>query len=536
MVAPRSRLARGAATLLWGSAFPLVPGLGPALLPTLAHAQSQSLPLPPAAAVAESRQSQPIAMSIQTELSATDNGGLAARGQERGDLILSIRPALTLARRSDSFEFELDAAANLLGYANGTQPASVLPDARASLKSTVIDHWLYFNARAQVQQSEVDPFGARAEQGSAVNRRTEGNYRLSPYVEREFLPNTTFLARHDLGLKTNAAGETTRQLSNETLLRVERKPVPLGAAVELSHFTGGSSGVSGYRFTLDTGRVRGTLAATQNVVLGVTAGQDRSKFLLSDYTDTLYGMSLEWHPGPRTDLSLELEHRFFGPSGAFTFRHRMPSMSFSVSASRQPVMASSSLGVLGQGGDVRNFLDSILTTRYPDPTTRAGVVDNLVTSRGLDTRAAQGIDLVANYPQLMTKAQVTWAWLSARNAASLVFYSQTTKQLTRDGDPFSSTLASAIDNRQIGGSLQFNRNLTPQLSANAMARWSRINGLETSGGDLSDEKVLRVSVQQNVSPRTAFSAGIQHTRFMTTVVGKRSYDATLAFVGMSHRF
>ena len=523
MVPPRSRLARVAATLFWSSALPL----GPALV----HAQSAQ----PAIGV-EQKQSPPAVVEIQTQVSATDNGGFAARGQERSDLIASVRPHLRVARHSAGLEFELDAAATFLGYANGTQRGGVLPDVRASLKTMLVDRWVYLDAQAQVRQSEVDPFGTRTEQGSAVNRRTERNYHFSPYVVREFLPNTTFLARHDIGLTTNASGDATRLLTNQTLARIERKPVPLGAAVELSHLSSETSGAATNRFTLDTGRVRGTLAVTESIVLGVIAGQDRSKFLLNDYTDTLYGASVQWHPGPRTDLSLDLEHRFFGQSGAATFRHRMPSMSFSVSASRQPVMVSGSLGVLGQGGDVRNFLDAILTTRYPDPTTRVGVVDNLVTSRGLDTRTAQAIDLVANYPQLITSVQATWAWLSARNTASLVLYSQTAKQLTREGEPFASALALAADNRQSGGSMQFNRRLTPQLSANVLARWSKINGVAAREGDVSDEKTLRLSVQQEVSPRTGVSAGVQHTRFTTRVAGQHSYDATLAFVGMSHRF
>lgn len=502
------------------------------LLPAVAQGQATLAPV----AVDAKQSPPPVIFEIHSQLTATDNGGYAARGQESSDLIASVRPRVRVSRRSAALEFELDAAATLLGYANGTGKGGVLPEVRASLKSMLIDRWVYLDAQAQVRQSQADPFGASADQGSGVNRRTEGSYRFSPYIEREFLPNTTFLARHDLGLTTQAAGDSTRLLTNQTLARVERKPVPLGGAVELSHLTSETSGVTASRFTLDTGRVRGSLAVSESIVLGVIAGQDRSKFLLADYSDTLYGASASWRPGPRTELSIELERRFFGVSGAFAFRHRMPSMSFSLSASRQPVLATSSLGVLGQGTDVRNFLDAILTTRYPDAAARSGVVDNLVTSRGLDTRTTQATDIVANYPQLITTVQATWAWLGARNTASLVLYSQTTRQLTRDGDPLASTIASAADSRQTGAAVQFSRRLTPQLSANLLARWSKIDGLATREGDVSEQRSLRLSLQQELSPRTGVSAGVQHTRFTTTVVGQHAYDATLAFIGMSHRF
>lgn len=84
--------------------------------------------------------------------------------------------------------------------------------------------------------------------------------------------------------------------------------------------------------------------------------------------------------------------------------------------------------------------------------------------------------------------------------------------------------------------MQFNRRLTPHLSANLLARWSRIDGLGTRDGDTSEQRSLRLSVLQEISPRTGVSAGVQHTRFTTTVAGRHPYDATLAFIGMSHRF
>lgn len=500
-------------------------------MPAMAQGQSISGPV-----AIDAKQSPPAAFEIHSQIAATDNGDYAARGHERSDAVVSVRPRLRVTRRSAGLEFDLDAAATLLGYANGTGQSGVLPDVRASLKSMLVERWVYLDAQALVQQSQADPFGARSDQGSGVNRRTEGSYLFSPYIEREFLPNTTFLARHDLRLTTNAAGNSRRLLTNQTLARVERKPVPLGGAVEFSHLTSEAGGVAASRFTLDTARVRGSVAVSENIVLGVIAGRDHSKFLLNDYSDTLYGASAGWRPGPRTELSIELEHRFFGTAGAIMFRHRMPWMSFSVNASRQPVMASSSLGVIRQGADVRDFLDAILTTRYPDPAARSGVVDSLVTSRGLDTRTTQPVDIVANYPQLLTTVEATWAWLSARNTASLNVYSQTTRQLTRDGDPLAASIASATDNRQTGAAVQFNRRLTPHLSANLLARWSRIDGLGTRDGDTSEQRSLRLSVLQEISPRTGVSAGVQHTRFTTTVAGRHPYDATLAFIGMSHRF
>ncbi len=475
-------------------------------------------------------------VTIDGGLTASDNGALSASGQERGEFITSIRPKVLFGRRGAGLEFDVEAAATLLTFANGTQDNDVLPDVRAGLKATVVERLLYVGAAAHVRQSEIDPFGSRSGDTTGDNRRTQGTYGVSPTIERELSTNSSLVARHDITLTTNGAGESSRLMSHRSLIRIERKPVPLGAAVELSRLENELEEFAESRFTLDTLRLRGSIHLEDQVVLGVVAGKDRSRFVLSDHTDSLYGLSVQWNPGPRTELSATLERRFFGSAGVLALSHRMPFMSFALTMSRQPVTASTSLGVLGQGSDLRGFLDAILTTRYPDPVVRSGLVDTVVTNRGLDTRLPNAIDVVAEYPQLETRINATWVWLGPRNTASLALYSQTLRQLTREGDPLSTLIAAIADNRQTGGSLRFNRKLTPQLSVETSARWSKITGLSARDGDDSEEKSYRFSLMKNVSPRTSVSAGVQINRFTTTVSQLNSYDATLLFVGMSHRF
>ena len=204
--------------------------------------------------------------------------------------------------------------------------------------------------------------------------------------------------------------------------------------------------------------------------------------------------------------------------------------------SRQPGTSGTALNAPGQESDIRGFLDAILTTRNSDPTARSELVDALVTRRGLDTRLPNPIGVVADYPQLQTTAIATWVLLGTRNTAVASLYGQTARQLTRDGDPPSLLAGAAADSRQVGGSFQFNRRLTPQLAADAVVRWSKITGLAARAGDISEARIYRLSLMQNLSPSTGASAGVQHNRFTTTASGQHSYDATLVFVGMSHRF
>jgi uncharacterized protein (PEP-CTERM system associated) len=481
-------------------------------------------------------QTPPAVFSVDGNLKASDNGGLEAAGLERNEFITSVRPKVVLTRRSAGLTLDLEAAAAFTAYANGTQSDGVFPEARGSLKATLLERWAYLDAAVQVREVEQDPFGSRVDGSNGANRRTERTYRLSPYIQRELAPGTTLLARYDASLTENGAGEGTRLLSQNSLLRLEREPVPIGGALELSRLDNESRDVVTNTYTLDTARLRVNVQLEDQMVVGVVAGADRSQWLLSDNTDALYGVNLKWNPGPRTSLSADLEHRFFGAAGKVEFRHRMPSMSFALTASREPVMASTSLGVVGPGGDLRGFLDAILTTRYPDPAAREGVVDKLVTSRGLDTRVPNAVDLVAEYPQVRTAANLTWAALGTRNTASVTLFARELSVITREGDPLPLPGVAGEDSRQHGAAFQFNHRLTPQLSVDAGVNWSRFRGLEARSGEQSEQTDYRLSFVQSLSPRTGASAGLQHTRFTSNASGQASYDETQVFVGMNHRF
>ena len=65
---------------------------------------------------------------------------------------------------------------------------------------------------------------------------------------------------------------------------------------------------------------------------------------------------------------------------------------------------------------------------------------------------------------------------------------------------------------------------------------SRIVGLGTRNGEISDQRSARLSLTRQLSPRTGASAGLRRTHFTTTAVGQHAYDATVFYIGMNHRF
>jgi len=512
------------------------------LLAGAGSAWSQATPSAEAASAPEPAASQagnaPRRLSVEVRAAATNNGGVDDNGMRQGDFITSLRPALDVTHTGAGFNADLHAAATLIDFAKGSQRNGVLPDVRGALGATLVEQWLKLDAAGYLRAAESDPFGVRTDDITAANRRNEWGILAGPTVKHDFGPDANVLARHQFGVTRGgaSAGDGAARLdTNVTLVRFERKPTPLGVSAELTRLDNRStSDLGDSRYTLTTGRLRGTVVVG-DVRLGALVGQDRSDYLLSSHVDPLYGAALDWTPSLRTHLELEFEHRYFGQSGRLRLDHRTPFLAVAIDLRRQPLDATSSFGTLVQGADLRGALDSILTTRYPDPAIRTGVVDAIVASRGLDTRSAGAVNLVGDYPQLQTAGQASLALLGSRDTLSLAAYTQTTRALRRDGDPLAGLASASADSRQRGASFQLEHRLGAQLSATLLGNWSRIEGLGAST-DRSEEQTWRISVLDHLSRRSDLTMALQWNRFETTAVGLRSFDATLGLVGLIHRF
>lgn len=496
----------------------------------------------PAAAASQPGNAPP-RLSVEARAAATNNGGLDDNGLRQGDFITSLRPALDVTHTGAGFSADVHAAATLIDYAKSSQRNGVLPDVRGSMSATLVQQWLKLDAAGYLRAAESDPFGVRTDDLTAANHRNDWGVLAGPTLQHDFGPEAGIVARHQFGV-TRAAASTSAAASDDqgrldtnlTLVRFERKPTPLGVSAEFTRLDNRTtSDLGDSRYTLMTGRLRATVLVGGELRLGALVGQDRSDYLLSSHVDPLYGGALDWTPGPRTHLELEVEHRYFGESGRLRLEHRTPFLTIAIDLRRQPLDATSSFGTLGQGVDLRSALDSILTTRFPDPATRAGVVDAIVASRGLDTRSAGAINLVGDYPQLQTAAQGSLTLLGVRDTLSLSAYALTTRALTRDGDPLGGLASATADNRQRGATFQLEHRLGAQLSAVLLGNWSRIQGLGAST-ERSEEQAWRISLLDHLSRRSDLTVGLQWNRFETNAAGQRSFDATLGLVGLSHRF
>lgn len=473
-------------------------------------------------------------VSVEGRVTATNNSSTTSGTPGRADIYSLLRPALALQGRGPNFALSVGAAVDLITYSRGSQPDKALPQFNGELKSELAQKLFYLDASADVHQTALDAYGLGTDAVPTSNRRTISSYRVSPYLFYEFTPRLSVLARHDESHTRQSDGVSPDLKSHYSIARLAGKPVPFGFVIEVSRLENEFSGATSSELKISQAKAGVSMSVFDEVIVGATAGTERTRLLLSDENDTSFGLNLRWVPTPRTELYGNLEHRFFGKGGELRFSHRTPFTVFSMRADREPITATSSLGVVGAGASVSAALDAILARSTPDPIQRAVQVQNLIASRGLQTTFPSAVDIVASYPQLQTRVTASWVYLGPRATTSLSAYRLTLRQLSRAG-----AIAAPIavsDSQQQGASLEVNYRLQRETSVNGSLRWSEIDGLNASAGQHTRERSVRFSLVQNLSSRTGMTAGAQYTEFDSNTTIVQSQSPTLIFIGLTHRF
>ena len=471
-------------------------------------------------------------IAVEAQALATDNA-TPDQPNPRSDLLLTLRPSVAWRRAGPGLDVDLEAAARLVAFARDSERAEALPEVRARARATLLDRWLWLEGVAQWLAIQADPFAASPRDNLAVSTRRQHALRLSPILERDFTARDALLLRHDETEASHPLIDDSRLHSRETVARLARKPQRLGGALEYSRRETDTDGEELSRVLLERLQLHAMVEVFDDGVFGVYAGRERSRLLLDDQRDNVYGLSFRWVPSPRTELDMRVEERFFGKAGSLSFRHRNPMASVALLVAREAQTSLASLGALAGATDLRAQLDGILTTRVPDAGERRALIDTLVADRGLSTQLTRPVEWFAAYPQLASTASLVVVANGTRNTASLSAFRKTVVALTRDDAVVS--VPANNDSRQTGAGVQWNRRLSQRLDAEAAAQWTRVEGLGLRQGESSDVKVVRLSMSQRLTPRTQAWGGVQHLRTNASGAGRFPYDATTIFFGLTHR-
>lgn len=472
---------------------------------------------------------------IDASMTATTNGAGRPRGLEESEILLGLTPGLRFRREAADYTLSLAGSLELLGSIGGLRESEVLPRLEAALNSTLIDRWLYLDATASVRQIEADPFLGRSSSGAGNNVRRSEYLQVRPSIRHELNPRLDFEASMEDTHTAVQNDDVADARVRAGRIALRGKPQPLGFGIDVQRQETKYAGLPAGTWKLETARASVQARLFDELLLSLIVGRERTTSTLAERLDDIRGAGVRWAPGPRTEIDGQVERRFFGNGVRARLAHRTPSWSFAASVQREPASSSTLVGA-ASGDTLGDFLDAILTTRFPDPTQRAALVDGLLASRGLPSELARALELLAGYAQLNTGGTATIAYLSPRTTASLTVYAQSLRQLTAaDAMPVVTALRTD-DARQAGLELNVSYLLGRDSRISTRGRWLQFRGLGLRDGERTSDRDMRIFWTVNLSLRTEVSFGPYWRSVTTNSANSASFRETAAQAVLSHRF
>jgi len=466
---------------------------------------------------------------------ATSNTALGSFTDER-DVLLGVRPRLLLRGETPRLQVVGNIEVDAVNYTRGTQDNVVLPRGDLLARVAVVERAFFLEGAARAAQTSINPFGARFGITNVDNTATTTEYRLSPYVEMEPTHGLHVRARSD-NSETNANGVAVdarvgRSYFARHTASIEQDPRPFGWRLEgesnRTRFQNEST-----RLNADVARALVNYAPIDTLSFGLRGGTERNNFFPSEFSGPVYGGQLAWRPTERTALDLYGEHRFFGTAWHLNFSHRSPFIAWTLGYSRDIDTTPEALFDLPATDNVAALLDSILTTRFPNPVDRAKQVQDLINSRGLPSSIPSTLQIIEARLSRTNTVSATVAFLGVRSSLAASVYRSEIRDLLDSGslaadDP-------TTNNRRVGASLAYALRLSPTVTGSLIVDYSRIDTLEpaTVSGH-SKQGAVRGELGMRIGPKSSLRFGAEYRKLASTLVP--SGNEALASVELAHTF
>jgi len=459
----------------------------------------------------------------------TDNRELTTA--KASESITELGAGLRLASNRGALRGSLDYALTGSLHARNSDANDVRHFLGAAATAELIDGAALVDMRASYSQQAISAFGTQSSDNALVNaNRTDvASLSIAPSLRGNLGAFARYQARATVET-TRAKNTDASDVDNASLsLRLDSGGSQRSLAwfAEATHQT--SDFKAGRRTFDDRVRAGASLVVGTDWRIGLNAGRERSDLrTLDGASNDTYGLQLEWSPSPRTVLSAEAEHRFFGSSHALRFTHRTANTSWAVSDSRD-LSNSSAQGVGGFGSAYDLFFRQFASTE-PDAIKRDALVRNYLSANNINPNAVVVGGFLASAVTLKRAQTASAAFTGARNTVTL--------QLSASRDERADQLATVFDDlssvrevRQRGATVDWAYRLTPQSSVSVALGYQRSTS-DTSALQ-STLKSLSALWTAPLGARSTVSAGLRRAEFDSP---SNPYDENAIFAALRMSF
>lgn len=514
-----------------------MPGAGAYSLPSPLEGNAQ--PAAPGSTGKEARQ-QPFSWRISAEETLTDNVNLEPASVRKSDAVTRIAPGFSVNYRSGRVRVEGDVELPILLYARtGGQNNRIQPLANVTGRLEAVDNLIYVDASAQIQQTYFTPFAptSTAIENNPQNAYTSYTYHVSPYLRYGSGDYSYLLRDNNIWTNVNSAPTATNNAyTNELVGEVRRNPTPLGWSADYQRndvqFTEHQSQL------VELARFSGLARPDRELELSASVGYENDRFVLEEQSGIIYGAGVRWRPSERLHFDANWEHRVFGPSYRVRLEDRTQLAVWSVEAARQITSYPELLATL-PAGSVPTLLDSLFSSRVPDPTERQQFVQQFINARGLPQTLGDPLAIYTTQLHLEEHVGISYGIVGARNSIFLRVYRSRTEPLG-SADTTDALLSTALNSTQTGASLTWSHQLQPRMrfSLSYEQRYVKSNDpidVVSTGNASAHETSLNALLSVLLSTKTRVFGGVRYQR-QRTDFGTGGYDESALFAGINYAF
>jgi uncharacterized protein (PEP-CTERM system associated) len=439
----------------------------------------------------------------------TDNVSLTQDSAKRSDWVTQVIPQISIAATGARLRFNVAYAPEVTYYAREEANNKIYQRLNATGNAELAKQLLFVDAGATVAQYNVSLQGPLTTNNvnTTGNRTTATTVFVSPYLLRDFGSAVRAEARFTYSV---ANSDDTAALSNSVSDRINLRLASGPGYKLLTWDLAYRNETIDYETAGDTDIEVITLNArrliTPTVGLLVQGGYEYYKSgILPPTEGPSWSAGLDWAPSPRTHLAATAGQRFFGNAYSFDFSHRARLTTWSAGY-KQNVTTTRSEFFIPATTSTAGYLDTLFSSRFPDPVARQKAVEEFIARTGLPPSLSAPIDVFATQLFLVKTWNASAGILGVRNVLIANVFGLTSEGLAGDF-----VLPTAPNTSiQTGTSLLWNWRMTARNTWNLAAAYRRNESPNT--GEISYLTNVTMGLSRQFRPRLSGSLSYRFQR------------------------
>jgi uncharacterized protein (PEP-CTERM system associated) len=460
-----------------------------------------------------------VSTQFTAQQTITDNVNLSAT-DKRSDAITELRPGIRVSSRSGRVQGNLDYSLGALIHARDSSLNELQNNLNASVAAEVVEQHLFVDGRVGISQQTISAFGTQVGNTGLVNdNQTEViNYSAGANWRSRLGDVADATARAGFsGSRADSTGGLGEGDSLDAALGLSGGQGRFGWGLDAGWQTTDFRGDDEFTTNQTFGTLR--FSPDADLQLSLRGGIEGEGFRAGTReTGSFWGWGASWQPGPRTSLSWQTDHRFFGRSHNFSFQHRFARSFFSYTDSRG-TNDPSGLGdpLNRQGGRSQSralttydIFFAQFASLEPDPVKRDQLVRAFLQANGLDPNATVGGGFLSSGKTLENSQNLSVGYTAIRTTFTLSGFRSESEPLDQN-QPVGGDLSNVGRVRQAGFSAGASHRLTPTASLALSGNQTRT--LDEPGQAGSETRTVSLFLSDSLGRRTNGSIGVRHSRF-----------------------